>query len=367
MIEPILLTLALVLLGVHFGVPLTYYVNAKWNWLKRPWDIDLDNNSPNFTVIVPTYNEAEIIEKKLGNLGKQDYPSEKLNIVLVDSSSNDGTVRKIEKWSEDNELDFELIEESKRLGKFHALKIALKKVSSSTDVVVFTDADSFWSPDALKNAAKYFADSEVGSVTASMKYTEHSLEEDYRDHFNEIRIAESKVHSTPIHNGPFLAVRNDILEEHGLPEYPGSDDSGFGSYIAFLGYRAIQVDDIIAKEPLKEKGFWRKVRRAQTILTSFSNVKKLAEKKGVYKSTEFEKVWKVEWWLNFVNPWILLAGTCLLGISSLLGGFFSALIILLIGLSALALKEYRIWIVQQSYLIAGCLRNWLKGKVVWEK
>lgn len=55
----LLLVAALVLAGVHFGVPLGYYWYAKKRWLLRPWSVRVDESyRPKVTIVVPTYNEA---------------------------------------------------------------------------------------------------------------------------------------------------------------------------------------------------------------------------------------------------------------------------------------------------------------------
>ncbi|MEM0001026.1 MAG: glycosyltransferase [Desulfurococcaceae archaeon] len=90
------LTLAL----AHFTVPLAYYAYAKLKWLKKPWNLGVDENyKPKVTVIIPTYNEAKFIEKKLDNVYEQDYPKELVEILVVDSASTDGTPRLVEEWS----------------------------------------------------------------------------------------------------------------------------------------------------------------------------------------------------------------------------------------------------------------------------
>ncbi|MEM4489395.1 MAG: hypothetical protein QXK88_11505 [Desulfurococcaceae archaeon] len=67
--------LGLVLALVHFTIPLAYYTYAKLKWLRRPWNLSVDENyKPKVTVIIPTYNESKLIEKKLDNVYMQDYP-----------------------------------------------------------------------------------------------------------------------------------------------------------------------------------------------------------------------------------------------------------------------------------------------------
>ena len=74
-----LLLAAITLALLHFGFPLAYYFYLKTGWLNRPWNIRRDPSyKPRVTIIVPTYNEAELIESKLNDLARQDCPRELL-------------------------------------------------------------------------------------------------------------------------------------------------------------------------------------------------------------------------------------------------------------------------------------------------
>jgi len=355
---------------VHFTIPLAYYTYLK-GCLRRPWNIKVDEGYlPTVTVIVPTYNEAALILNRLENMNQQDYPRELVKVIVVDSS-DDGTADAVEKWSKTNhDMNLKLVREKDRRGKLHALDLALKHVSKDCGVVVFTDADVVWEPKALRKAVSYLADSSVGAVTARIMYTgieDSFLEDTYRDYYNIIRIAESKVHSTPVHNGPFLAVRAKLLHEMGLPMFLGSDDSAFGSFIAFMGYRAIEADDITVREPMRGSQVLRKIRRSQHLLLNFFTSKRYTKERGLYKDSSFDRIWKIEWWLHVVNPWFLLISTTFLVVDVTLFRSMLSLSLLTIGVALLVLKTFRMWILQQLYLMVAVVRNLWTKEVMWKK
>jgi cellulose synthase/poly-beta-1,6-N-acetylglucosamine synthase-like glycosyltransferase len=73
----LLLALAIALALVHFGFPLSYYLYLKRKWLNKPWDIRRDPSyRPRVSIIIPTYNEALLIESKLDDIARQNYPKE---------------------------------------------------------------------------------------------------------------------------------------------------------------------------------------------------------------------------------------------------------------------------------------------------
>jgi cellulose synthase/poly-beta-1,6-N-acetylglucosamine synthase-like glycosyltransferase len=75
--------LALTLALIHFGFPLLYYFYLRSRWLNKPWDLGRDPGyRPRVTIIVPTYNEANLIRRKLDDIASQDYPRELVEIIV---------------------------------------------------------------------------------------------------------------------------------------------------------------------------------------------------------------------------------------------------------------------------------------------
>jgi hypothetical protein len=263
-----------------------------------------------------------------------------------------------------------LVREHERSGKLHALETSLKHVSSDFEVLIFTDADASWEREALCKAMKYLADPSVGCLTSNIRYAENqndSLEKTYRSYYNVIRVAESKIHSTPVHNGPFLALRAQLVDKTGLPKFEGSDDSAFGSFTAFMGYRAIQADDITIQEPITENQHLRRMRRAQHLILNFLMTKSYTKKVGLYRRSRFDGIWKTEWWLHVVNPWLLIIGIVLLATSLGSQGSVIALAVMVTGLLLMASRPYRTWMTQQAYLVVAMLRNLWTKDVMWTK
>ena len=365
--------IALALAAIHFGTPLTYHFYMKNKYLSKPWNINVDKSyEPKVTIITPTYNEAKLIEKKLDNIYQQNYSKNKLEIIVVDSASTDETPELVKKWAEKHpDIDLKLVEEPARRGMVLALNFVLKNSEIDSEITIFTDVDAFWEPDTLKRIAEYFADPKVGAVTASIvpeSSSQDFLESSYRSYYNVLRVAESKIHSTPMHNGALVAFRTELLYKMGgLPEYTGNDDSTPASIIAFMGYRAIQVDDVIVEEPVRGDQIRRKIRRAQHLILHFLKTKRYVKKLGLYNADKrFENIWRAEWWLHIANPWLLPIATILF-IASAIQGSITALTLLSLGLALLALKLYRTWILQQLYLIIGALRNLWTKEIAWKK
>lgn len=369
-IEDTSITVAMLMLSLHFGVPLAYYQYLKNWWLGRDWGLQTDEGyRPKVTILVPTYNEADWIERKLDNLREQQYPHELTEIFVVDSSSTDKTTEVVERWMiRHPDTNVRLLKEFVR-GKMAAILEATRSASGS--IIVVGDADSTWETDAIRHTVKYFADPSVGAVTGSLRYSSEGqveFENAYREFYNLVRVAESKIHSTPVHSGVLQAVRRQFFERNLLPTFRGSEDCAIASYIAFVGYRAIQADDVWTQEPLRGSRIKTKVRRAQHNLCNFLFTKTYAKRQRRYTKSKFDAIWYMEKYLHTVNPWLVVIGLCLLLYSWIILWDGLAAIILAIGvLLVLLIRDLMMWLSQQLYLTLGMIRTLWDRNIVWNR
>ena len=359
---------ALALAAIHFGVPLIYYSYLKRVALPRPWNVRADSSFlPKVSIIVPTYNEAQLIMRKLDDIHRQNYPRDRVEIIVIDSASTDGTPDLVKKWGEEHpDTRLKLVVEPVRRGKGWALNEALKHVSSSSEVIIVTDVDSWWSdPSTLRRVANMFADPTIGAVSC-IKIPEgaRGVEASYRNYYNLVRVGESKLWSTPIFHGELAAFKKKLIKEiGGFPTDIGADDSHTATLIALKGYRAIVHDSITCIEAVPRKSYfqWR-VRRAQHLIQHFTKHLKLKHK----TPRELKTVLRTETFLHLFNPWILLATTILLIISATQGSI-AATTLLTIGIAALIIKLYRMWTHQQIALMIATVRNLRTKELTWRK
>jgi len=368
MTPDLLLIAALSLAVMCLGLPLAYYLYLKTMWLNKPWGIKRDPSyKPRITIIVPTYNEAELIESKLDDLARQDYPGELMEVVVIDSASTDGTPEKVEEWARRNpRLKLVLIREPARRGKAFALNNALGYATG--DIIVITDVDATWSSsDTLSNAISWFSDPTVGAVTC-LKIPAGkglmSVEEGYREFYNIVRLAESKKHSTPVFHGELAAFRRSLLERvGGFSISIGADDSHTATRVALMSYRSIAVDNACCIEKAPSRGYhaWR-IRRAQHLVQHFTKTMKWL----LRAPKELKLVLLAETWLHLANPWPLLVSTLLLLYLAITSSTI-ALALLALGAPLLVLKPFRAWIATQIYLVIAVLRNTWTKEIVWRK
>lgn len=245
------ISLILALLITLLGFPLILYYAWMYNKAKESWNINIDTNyQPKVTLIIPTYNEATVITKKLENTQQIDYPEEKLEVILVDSASTDNTLSVSKTFLKREKFRFSirLIAETTRKGKSHALNAALEHAKG--DIIAISDADSYWEPDVLRKSIPFFADLSVGAVTGHEKFINpkqsvHTQSEGlYRNFYYKLRLGESKIHSTLIFQGELSLYRKNVINK--FEDRPGySDDTGTVVQIVSRGYRCIFVPEAV--------------------------------------------------------------------------------------------------------------------------
>jgi cellulose synthase/poly-beta-1,6-N-acetylglucosamine synthase-like glycosyltransferase len=241
---------------------------------KRPWKLKLDGNfKPKISIIVPTYNEASIIRFKLENLVKVNYPKYLMQIIVVDSNSEDQTVNIVYEFIRQHpESNIQVLRQDERLGKSAALNFALKNCEG--EVIIVSDADCFWPSDILEKALPFLADPNVGAISGpkillnSDQSWVTKSEDAYLNSMNLLKLGESKVASTLLFEGGFSAYRREALTSFD-PYNTGSDDCGSIMPIIERGYRAILIPEATFYSAfptsLKEK-ICMKLRRANQLI-----------------------------------------------------------------------------------------------------
>jgi len=124
-----------------------------------------DNFSPLVTVQLPIYNEKYVVERLLDAVSKFDYPKEKLEIQVLDDSTDETTaivLKKIESLRHLG-LDIKLIHREDRSGfKAGALDAGCRLAKG--ELIAIFDADFLPPSDFIKKTIPYFESNEIGVV-----------------------------------------------------------------------------------------------------------------------------------------------------------------------------------------------------------
>ncbi len=213
--------LALVLY-VYIGYPFLAVIFASL----RPRLIQKLDIFPQVTVVVAAFNEEDEIEETVRNKLDQDYPPELLDVIVVSDGSTDRTDEIVSNLSKSSHGRAHLLRQDPRQGKTQALNAAMSRAEG--DIVIFSDANSLYAPNAVRMLVRNFADPYVGYVTGSMVYISDKAlgigdgSARYMSYENSLRLIESKLGSVVGVDGGIDAIRRELyvkMKADQLPDF----------------------------------------------------------------------------------------------------------------------------------------------------
>lgn len=189
----------------------------------RPTPIN-PNYTPGVSIVIPCFNEEKWIKRTIVSCLNQDYPIDKLEVLIIDDCSNDHSQEKVK------ELLVELqkekgydIEERIRFhvqpvnaGKREALAVGAKLAKH--ELLVFVDSDSFLDPFAIRNIVQPFQDGNIGGVSGrtdvANTFTNNLTKMQsvrYYIAFRILKAAEGLFNAVTCLSGPLACYRKDLV------------------------------------------------------------------------------------------------------------------------------------------------------------
>jgi len=223
-----------------YGILLFILVKLKKFFLGKRKSPQNNSELPTLTVIVAAYNEERFIRDKIINTLSLQYPKDKIKYLFVTDGSADRTPAIVTEYS-----DIQLLHSRERNGKIAAIHRAMKQVE--TEIVVFTDANTFLNPEALLKICRHYRNPEVGAVAGEKRVHVEKLadatagEGFYWKYESALKTWDAELYSTVGAAGELFSVRNALYK----PVEPDTilDDFMISMLIAQKGFR-------IAYEPL---------------------------------------------------------------------------------------------------------------------
>ncbi len=169
---------------------------------------------PTITIAVPAYNEEKTLAKTVESILALDYPKKKMQVIIVDDGSKDGTLAIARSF----ELRGVQVITKQNTGKGDSLNLALTHTTG--ELFTCLDADSFVDSDALRKMLLYFDDPSVMAVTPSLKVYRpngflrriQQIEYLLGIYLRKVFAYLDAIHVTP---GPFTVYRKSFFDKHG--------------------------------------------------------------------------------------------------------------------------------------------------------
>ncbi|RYZ98465.1 MAG: glycosyltransferase family 2 protein [Sphingobacteriaceae bacterium] len=236
---------------------------------------------PTCTLVVAAYNEERFITQKIANSLELNYPEGKLKFIFVTDGSTDGTPGIIAGYPQ-----IKLMHSDARSGKIAAVHRAVTEVA--TEIIVFTDANTFLNKDAIINICRHYADVKVGAVAGEKRvHTEENADATAGEGFywkyeSKLKAWDSELYSVVGAAGELFSIRRELYVP--VPVDTILDDFMISLLVTIDGYRVIYEPEAYAtetasqniKEELKRKiriaaGGIQSILRLKPLLNLFSN------------------------------------------------------------------------------------------------
>lgn len=197
----------------YFGYLLCLFVIYLFRKPKSQEDstaVQQSRKYPLVSFIITAHNEEERIKEKIEGSLLQDYPKDKLEIIVASDCSSDQTDEIVRTY----EGQVELVRAPERKGKENAQKYAVE--AARGEILVFSDVATILEPNAISNIVKNFMDPSIGCVSSEDRFIDVdgniSGEGAYVKYEMLLRKLESRVNTLVGLSGSFFAARREVCK-----------------------------------------------------------------------------------------------------------------------------------------------------------
>ncbi len=154
-----------VIFYAYVGFPLLLAAFARLSSRRshQPPDAVPDTQAPRVAMVVAAFNEERVLAAKLENSRRIDYPQDRFQLVIGSDGSTDATEEILDSVR-DPWVCAHLFQE--RRGKISVLNELMASVDA--DIVVMSDANTMFDPDAIRKLVAHFDDPRVGCVSGEL-------------------------------------------------------------------------------------------------------------------------------------------------------------------------------------------------------
>ena len=211
-----------------------------WWIASRLWGRSPENGEASemtVTLLIAAHNEAGSIGDKLRNALSLDRGKLGLEIVVACDGCTDETAEIARGFAQDDVI---VLDSKEHLGKTHVMTQALEAITS--DVVVFSDANTAIQPDALQKMCRHFNDEQVGGVCGAVAVNKTGggwlglAESLYWQYDHGLKHSESLIAGAVSAQGSLYAVRRELI---GIIPEAMADDLVISLGVVAAGYRLV--------------------------------------------------------------------------------------------------------------------------------
>jgi hyaluronan synthase len=251
------------LLGAIVLIQALYTALQSLLWQRyRPFKRPKGSVWPRVSVVIPAFNEGPMVERSIRSVTKSNYPSDRLEIIVVDDGSRDDTFFHMQRLRREFPSLVRLVRFSSNRGKRAALEAGFRDATG--EIVITIDSDSEVEPKTIPEmVTPFLADAGVGGVAGRVAVLNRDttisrmLEVQYALAFDFGRAAQSAYRTVACCPGALSAFRRAIIVPH-LDEW---------THQTFLGRPVGHGEDQALTNIVLREGFDTVYQRTATVHT----------------------------------------------------------------------------------------------------
>lgn len=259
--------------------------------------------TPSVTVVMAVHDGASLVQAKIANLLKLDYPREQLDIVVVCDGCHDNTAALCRQLAG---LRVQVLEFAERRGKAACLNDAV--AAAAGELLLMTDVRQQLDPQALRELVANLSDPGVGAVSGELRLRDANTGfaqgmDAYWRYETMIRKAESRSGSTIGVTGALYVMRRELFQP--LPPGTVLDDVLVPMNVVAAGYRVVFEPLALAWDRPSQQPAEERRRKIRTLAGNYQLIQ---------LAPWLLRPWRNPAWGRFVShkllrllaPWLLL-------------------------------------------------------------
>ena len=276
----------------YFGYGLLLWALRMFPWARRHRAParQSDADCPEVALLIAAWNEEDFIREKLADTKRLDYPAGRLTVYIITDGSTDATADIARAYDFGGDFRLEVRHRDGRSGKQAAIERVLPEVTAP--IVVFTDANTYLNPGAIRNIVRHYRDPNVAAVAGEKRIMRKDLDAAagageglYWRFESTLKRWDSEFHTVVGAAGELFSVRTALIPE--VPPGTLVEDFYTTMKLCERGYRVAYAPDAYAEE------------------TSSANVGEEMKRKVRIAAGGLQAAWMLRPLLNPLRDWRL--------------------------------------------------------------
>jgi cellulose synthase/poly-beta-1,6-N-acetylglucosamine synthase-like glycosyltransferase len=195
----------------YIGYPLLIAVLARFLGQNRKWARAQSFDLPSVSILIAAHNEEKWIASRIRNALDQDYPSEKLSVIVASDGSSDETVAIAHQWASRHPGRVVVRDFLARRGKASVLNDCIP--AAEGEIIVLSDANTFFQRRAVRNLVRTIHEPNIRAVCGRLELldpaTGTNVDSLYWRYENFMKEREARLGALLGANGAIYAIRRD--------------------------------------------------------------------------------------------------------------------------------------------------------------